>query len=427
MKINPILKRLSASLLTVGGVALTLLTTGCSMVNEDMPDCPNNFVVVDFEYKYHMSSEYFSTEDDWFGDHAGSAYLYVFDEAGTFLFRKEKNKAFMSDRKNPDFSIWLDQTECEPGKKYIFAAMAQGNHVGYEASLGTPGFSLVNEMVPYVSKIDDYKMRLDRDGDGYYDFGVVTDDYGVFDFKTDYKNNKLKLDTLWSTRPGYIKTVEVPERDFRLGSDKANLNSDTIHVTMSMMRITNSIKVNLVYEGFSPETNVDDFKFLMDFPKGNGTLGFTGDFDPDLSQELMYFTLRKQVQQYQYKNNGAQYDSESDNDVVSDEMAGGSSGATRAPTYCINAEFGVSRLQVLDGSFLQIINTNTGREVAKLENLSDWLANYFDHRYDDQEFLDREYDYTIDIHLDSDGNFQWIQAGVAILGWGKRVQDVILK
>lgn len=431
MNILPNLNRLTIP----AGVSLLFaasMLTGCNLVNEDMPECaPQNhtYTIVNFEYKYHMSSEYVSTEDDWFGDHAGSAYLYVFDEDGTYLFNRQRNKAFL-DQRNPDFSITMDETEIIPGNKYILAAMAQGNHAGYEASLATPGFQLLNEMVPGFSKIDDFRVKLDRNDDGYYDLGVVTDDYGFFNYKDDYENNNLKLDTLWSTRPGYLEYLDVPYKEYE--PSPIELPSDTIPVTMQMMRITNSIKINLVFDGFTPETPVTDYKFMMGFPHGNGTLGFTGELDTELSQPLMYFSLRKEVKQYQYKDKGAQYDAEPVDQPEPEAGDGTDSDSfrprtgTRAATYCISAEFGVSRLQEFDESYLTITNTNTGRIICDLHNISDWLADYFDHRYGNQEFLDREYDYTIDVKLDDDGNYYIMQAGCHILGWGKRIQREIL-
>lgn len=402
----------------------SLFATSCKMVNEDLPDCPQTMVVIDFEYKYHMSSEYLSTEDDWLQDQAGSIYLYVFDEDGYFLFRESKHKTFLNQNK-PDFSIWLDEGQCEPGKTYKFAAMAQGNHAGYESSLATPGFVLQEEMKPHVSTISSYQVKLDRNDDGIYDLGV-TDNTGFFNWKDSYKDNNLKLDTLWSTRPGFIRTITVPERNFSYNNHVGGLDNLIIRDTIPMMRITNSIKINLVYQLFDKDTNVDDYKFLIDFPKGNGTVGLTGDLSH--TQELQYYTLRKKVVQYQEKNQNAKYDSESDNDKVSDELPNSSNNTksydnlgTRAASYCVNAEFGVSRLQTSDGSFLQIINANTGNEIARIDNLSDWLANYFSHRYDDQEFLDREYDYTIDVMIDSDGRGYTLQAGCNILGWGRRI------
>lgn len=375
-----------------------------------------------------MSSEYVSTEDDWFQDHAGSAYLYVFDQDGYYLFTRQKNKTYL-DPRNPDFSIELDETELVPGQKYIFAGMAQGNHAGYENSLQTPGFVLQTDMVPHVTTIDQYQVKLDRNDDGIYDLGV-TDDTGFFNWKDAYADNNLKLDTLWSTRPGYVLyDVEMPMRDFSYAAAKEEFPRDiVVPYELEMMRITNSIKVNLVCDLFDKDTNVDDYKFLIDFPKGNGTLGFTGDLAN--IQELQYYTLRKSIQQYQYKQPNAQYDSEGVDYGDLQQGAGDNtmnrSVGTRAATYCVNAEFGVSRLQDSDDSFLQILNATTGREIAKIENLSSWLAQYFDHRYGDQEFLDREYDWTIDVHIDDNGNPIMLQAGCYILGWGKRIQDVIL-
>ena len=384
------------------------------------------FIKVNFEYRYHMSSEYESPEDDWFADHAGSAFLYVFDEDGTYLFSEQRNKTLL-DKSNPDFSILLDETKLEPGKNYIFAAMAQGNHAGYEASLATPGFVIQDgSLIPNISKIDDFRVKLDRK-EGISGIGE-TEYTGWFNWKESYADNNLKLDTLWSTHktndrdfPGY---VTMPERKY--GSNQESTEEIVVPVTIQLMRITKSIKINLVCDQFNQDTNADDYKFIINFPKGNGTLGITGDVDYGYGQELLYYSLRKQMQPYQYKQANAQYDTESSNNVASDEMTEGDSSdtknlGTRTASYCVNAEFGVSRLLTYDSSYLQLVNATTEKEIARIDNLSDWLVNYFDHRYDDQEFLDREYDYTIDLHIDNEDNILFIQAGCDKIGWGKRI------
>lgn len=436
MKIFPILKRLSAKNVKLGAIPFATALTAiiglgaCNMVNEDMDPCappPRIRAVVDFEYTYNM------TEQDWFTSHAGSVYLYVFDDDDTFLFRRSRTKTIMEPN-NIDFSIVLDENEIQLGHKYKFVAVALGNHAGYQASLETPGFQIPEEniMVPGVSKLDDYRLKLDRDGDGIYDFGVTTDDYGVFNFKDAYNDNRLKLDTLWSTKPNSVQVLDVPYVEFKPQVEP--YDDIEMNVLVPMMRITNSIKVNLLNSTFTAETDPKLFNVVIDFPNGNGTIGFTGTTYP--IQELMYLTLRKSMKQYQEKGTGAKYDSEPVDDQPSQggnqsadpEEMGANGFLTRAddsPTYALNAEFGVSRLQCNDGSFLEVSNAETGIVVCRINNLSDWLADYFSdsHYYGDQEYLDREYDFTIDIKLNDTGDgIEWWQIGCSILGWGKRVQ-----
>lgn len=375
-------------------VAFAPAFQSCSMVNEDLEPCapkPNNFVKVNFVYDYNMQ------QVDLLNDHVGSVYLYVFDKDGVYKFRHSALKADMSPN-NIDFSMTFDTTYLPIGNAYKLVAIAQGNHAGYISSLETPGFTLQHEMVPGVSTIEDYRLKLDRDDDGTYDFGIIN-------YKDTYGDNRQMIDTLWSTKPNQVQDLDIPYIEYR---PSATQLPDTYQeVTIPLMRITNAVKVNIVHDQFTADTNPDEYNIDIDFPNGNGTIGFTGTTYP--VQELWYRALRKTTKQYQQKQNGAQYDAEYP--------------ATRAgTTYCIESQFGVSRMQTTDGCSLQIRNARTGVLIAKIDDFAAWLAEYFDHRFDDQEFLDREYDFTVDIHLDDLGNIDWYQIGCSILGWGKRVQ-----
>lgn len=408
-----------------------LSMTACSMVNEDLKPCaepPHHYVVVNFDYSYNMQ------EENWFDRHAGSVYLYVFDNDETFLLSKSKTKTSMDDINNPDFSIVLDESELPIGNKYKFVAVAIGNHAGYEASLTTPGFQLPEDqvMIPGVSKLEDYRLKLDRDGDGIYDFGVTTDDYGVFNFKEAYKDNRLKLDTLWSTKPNSVQVLDIPYIEYKPSIEQ--LPDTYQEVTVPMMRITNSVKINVLHDKFTKDYNPEDLNVVIVFPNGNGTIGFTGKTYP--VQELMYLTLRKSMKQYKEKENHAEYDGTDDDpfgewsDHLSPDASTSSSTRAEEDTkYCLEAEFGISRLQVSDGSYLEITDAYTGRLICRMDNFSDWLADYFEdiHNYDDQQFLDREYDWTIDIKINEiETGYEWYQMGCSVLGWRKREYNYTL-
>lgn len=386
------------------GVSLLALTS-CDVINEEMPECappPKMITKVNFVYDYNMQKE------DLINDHVGSVYLYVFDENGLLKRKESKHKTYM--RRNPDFSMEFTSDEIEPGKTYEFIAVAQGNWAGYESSLETPGFVLQKEMNENESYVEDFLLKLDSNDDGYYDFGIVN-------YKDTYGKNKEMMDTLWSTKPDETQIVHIPYITYKPSIEQM---PDIVNeVTIPLMRITNSITVNLVSNDFDADSDVDAYNILIDFPNGNGTIDFTGTTYP--AQELLYRSLRKNMTKYVYKNNGAQYDAYDTEETKS---------RADDDQYAIQAVFGVSRMQTTDGSSLQVRDAETNEIIVKIggdgdESFSQWLANYFDNEFDDQEFLDREYDFTVDIHLtpDNDG-VAWYQIGCAILGWGRRIQIV---
>ena len=394
-------------------LAASLLS--CDMVYEDMDPCatyPNTITKVDFVYDYNMLRE------DLFDEHAGTAHLYVFDKDSIFLFDRSVSK---NDMIGPrvDFSMVFDTTYLKIGQRYLMVAMAQGNHSGYEwSTVATPGFQipLDRQMIPGVSKISDYRIMLDRDSDSYADIGIVN-------YKDTYGDNRELMDTLWSTKPGNIQAVDIPY--IELVPRVEPYPVDTVRVLMPMMRITNAIRVNLIHDSFNENTDVNDYNFVIDFPKGNGTIGFTGQTFPN--RELFYRSLRKEMRPYQDKSNGAQYDVSTQGPGTDGSNTEGNtetkSVATRADqTYCVHATFGVSRLQTTDESSLQIRNARDNSIICQINDFSKWLADYFESSYyGDQEFLDREYDFTVDVHLDDNGKNDWIQVGCHILGWGKRI------
>lgn len=365
----------------VGSMLCLGALTSCEGIYEDLPECappPDTFTTVNFVYDYNMEYR------DYFNEHVGSVYLYVFDSIGVYQLRRELHRADM--REKVDFSIRFDSTEIKPGQTYQFVAVAQANHEGYVASQETPGFSLKTEMVPGVSKIDDYLLKLDRNDDGDFDFGVV-------DYRDAYGNTETMMDTIWTTKPDEVQIVRIPETKY---IPSVNKMPDTeVNVTIPMMRITNSVKVNLINQSFNENTSVDDYIILIDFPNGNGTIDFTGATQP--AQELYYRALRKYMMKYE---------------------------PTRAEgdQYALHSEFGLSRLQVTDGSSLQIRDAKTNEIIARIDDFSDFLAKYFADGFDNpQEFLDREYDFSVDINLDDEGTIYYVDLTLNILGWHVRV------
>ena len=359
-------------------------------ITEDLDPCappPKTITTVDFVYDYNMERV------DLLPEHVGSIYLYVFDEAGIYRYRRTAHKALMTD--GIDFSMRFDESEIRPGHTYQFVAVAQGNHLGYDASLETPGFTLQTDMIPGLSTIEDYVLKLDRDDDGTFDFGVVN-------FKDAYGNNTEMIDTVWTTKPDEVQIARIPALEYV--PDVTPEPDRFVEVTIPLMRITNAITVNLKSSYFNNATSVDSYNILINFPHGNGTIDFTGRTFP--AQELYYRTLRKTLVNYNAQNLPRRRPARvGENDL-----------------YGIRAEFGVSRLQIGDESSLQVRDAQTNDLIFEIPNFSDYLADAFD---GDQEFLDREYDFQVDVQLTPDGSdWLWFQAYIEVLGWSVRINNI---
>ena len=345
--------------------------------------------------------------EDWFKSHAGSVYLYIFDKNGIYLDRREKHKNDFIP--GEDFSMRFNEKELIPGETYNLVAVAQGNIFGYDETEDYQWFKLVNPMEVGKSRIQDYILKLDRDtnGDGFSEVGVVN-------YKDQYGQNRQMIDTLWTTKPDEVQTVTIKKIDYK--PSPIPQPDNVTEVTIPMMRITNSITINILGSTFVQETNPDDYHVVIYFPHGNGTVDFTGNVIP--VQELYYQSLIKSMKLYRPKDTSGN---------LSGELppTEGESQQTRADgnQYALNSLFGVSRLQVNDQSSLQLRDaTKEGFPIIwSIDDFSSILAELLNDYYkDDQEYLDREYDFQVDINLDNKGKPEYMDISVANLAWAKR-------
>lgn len=376
----------------------------CDAINEDLQPCapaPKNYTTVNFVYDYNMFDE------DLFYDHVGSVHLYVFDENGYYIEDDEKHKEFFE--LGEDFSMTFPEDRLIPGNTYNFVAVAQGNTIGYDGSDEYNWFKMVNPMIKGVSKIEDYILRLDRDtnNDGYAEVGIIN-------YKDQYGQTQQMIDTLWTTKPDEVQTIHIPKVDYVPSVEQQPDN--VTEVTVPMMRITNSIKVNIVGSGFNSNTDPNDYHVLIHFPNGNGTVDFCGDISQS-TQELYYQSLIKGVTTYTPKR----YVSSAQSFRSGDKYIN-----TRDDneTYALRSLFGVSRLMVNDESSLQLRDaTQEGNPlIFEIENFSAELAALLNESgFDNQEFLDREYDFEVELGLNSANEVYYYAVSLNILDWQVRV------
>lgn len=362
------------------------------------------FTNVNFNYNYHINDPD-SGIKDWFDTQVGTVCLYVFNDQDEFLFQRDLIN--IGGENSTNRAILFTENDFKPGETYKLGAFGLGNKKGYENSLLSPGYRLINSMIPLSSKIEDLILKIDSDKD---EFGN-----NVVNYKDYFSANESKLDTLWITQPGDLISVTIPQ----LNSSSDLTEDISLNINIPLMRITNSIKINLFSDSFNKDTNVEHYEFVIDFPNGNDLIGLYGDLTPNA--DITYYPIRKAIKANTLKAPHSIYDSEKENggffkyEENLDIDAG---------SYSLSAEFSLSRLMSNDKSVLKIINKSSGQEVVVLENLSYWLSYYFETSFNNQEFLDREYDFSIDLRMDSQDHILMFQVGCAGLGWGYRMNQI---
>lgn len=373
-------------------VSISIVVSGCDLWHDEMPPCatdPKVTTVVNFVYDYNMEGV------DLFDSEVGSVYLYVFDENDVFVARYEKNKRDL-DPVSPDFSMTFDgdASPIRRGHTYKFVAVASGSEDGYDDDDETPGFKVVNKMVPGVSTINDYILRLNRDDKMFEDFGVV-------DYRSDYSGPDAMIDSLWTTKPDEVQVHDIPDPRAEFESP-VQLPDHVEEVRIPMMRITNSIEIALYSPDFTAATQPADYDILIYFPKGNGTIDFTGETLEDISQPLYYRALRKRVAPY-VDQEGSRADGD---------------GEDSGSEYAIYATFGVSRLKYDDGASLQVRDPETHEVLISIDNFSEYLNRWGNMDYDDpQEYLDREFNFRVNLSLPDTAGSWWAQVGIGVHDW----------
>lgn len=344
--------------------------TSCDMMEEDLSDCPTGLYLT-FKYDYNLQRA------DMFNDHVGSVTVYVFDEQGKLVkTQEESNIGGVAPLKSPGYAMHI--TDLAPGK-YQFLALA--GQRPYADMLGDSRARFVRTDMPAGSDMTQLGVQLDRvqTGDGTYD--IV--------------NNGLPLDTLWH---GMLTTpVEV----YPYTANKAS------YATIPLVRDTK--KINITLREIEDPTDMDVNNYTMTITDRNSTLLWDNTVDETTGTVV-----------YRPHETWNTYDRTPAFDENGNPLPG--------VGVIAHADFMTSRIiyhdDPADDGELLIVNNETGQDVARL-NLPDILSRLRTsentHRYSEQEFLDRGYDYQLDIFL-NEGELDYVNISISVLGWSKRIQ-----
>ncbi len=363
-----------------------MLMESCSMMTEDMSDCPTG-LYVNFVYDYNIQRA------DMFKDHVGGLTLYVFDESDSLVAQRTVGGGNLTEY---GYNMHFSEDEVAPDHTYSFLAVAMqkdwdkaSSKTGYEREIG--------------HKRKSFKVSLKHEKGKPY--GSVS--------------NEAPLDTLWNTLTTLkASKPNVPEvtkyRHYTDGTTRSN-GVENIHVTrgeptyatVSLIRDTKYLNLSL-REIDTPE-KVDDKDYEV----------FIIDTHVDFDYKNNPVTTGDTVVYHPY----AQWTTviESQGHVAADHSA----------HYDLMFNRLIYNTTVNENAVLCIRNKKTGEYVAML-NLPYILCTgrmaYEIYSYSPQEYLDREYDYRLELFLK---NGKWakgsfISVCVDALSWAKRIQYIDL-
>lgn len=347
----------------------SMALTSCDMMTEDREDCPTGLYLT-FKYDYNLQRA------DMFSDHVGAVDVYVFDENGKFVTKQsEANQGGSNPLAAPLYRMHMN---LDPGK-YQFIVLA--GQKSYAEQLAAPRAHFVRTEPQPGDDMSALHVRLDTKA-GESSMLLVD-------------NMNQPLDTLWHG----IMTDPVEVFDQK-----------PTYRTISLMRDTKKINVTLREQDDPTQMDINNYDLRI----------------VDNNTHILWDNSLDETDQVMYTPH-ALWNTDDRTpvfDVNGNEIEG--------VGHIGHADFMTSRIikhdNEADDAVLIITNKRTGKTVGTI-NLADYLSRLRTsedvYRYSAQEFLDRGYDYQVDIFLIGD-RLAYVTISISILGWSQHWQYVEL-
>ena len=357
---------------------LTLLAASCAQMHEDTDDCPVGLYLT-FTYDYNLERA------DLFPDHVGAVTVYIFDEAGRYVGKREEaNAGDWRPLASPLYQMHINDL---PDGTYQFRVLA--GQKSYDEQLTGPGPKFVRTEPAVGDPMTALSVRLET---------------SATDAGHEVVNHGQPLDTLWHGM--WTEPVEVK-------------STRPTYQNISLVRDTK--KINVVLRELDDPTTMDVRHYDMRIDDRNTQIRWDNSLDESLAVIYTPHALWNT-----YDRTPATDGSGNPVGTATRQTAEGAVGKMA------HADFMTSRILIhdnaADDATLSITNNQTGVEVVRV-NLPDLLSRLTTwedaQRYSKQEFLDRGYDYQLDFFLKND-RLAYVNIRISVLGWAVRWQPVDL-
>ena len=374
-------------------VALTALAfNSCDMMTEDLDDCPTG-LYVNFVYDYNIQRA------DMFKDHVGGLTLYVYDESDRLVTQRTVSGSELT-----KYGYYIHFTEQELAPDHTYRLQAVAMQKDWNAALQTPGAKYRKTDMQTGNDWKSFNIKLDRtQASPYFEVSDVA-----------------PLDTMWHTLTTLkADAANIPAKtqyhELASGNVQTNgvetitvVSGEPTYATVSLIRDTNHLNLSLREIDNPEQVNHEDYDV------------FIIDDNPDVDFENKVIAPADSVIYRPY----AQWTSYVESDGVTT--------ADRSAHY----DLMFNRLRynptASKNAVLCIRKRATG-EVVALFNLPYILCQgrmaYEINAYQPQEYLDREYDYRLELWLKGE---RWQEGAYLLicvhdLPWVLRMQYVSLQ
>ncbi len=369
-----------------------LAFSSCDMMTEDLDDCPTG-LYVNFVYDYNIQRA------DMFKDHVGGLTLYVYDESDRLVTQRTVSGSELSVY---GYNIHFTEQELAPDHTYRLQAVAMQKD--WNTALQTPGAKYRKPDMASGADRKTFNIKLDRtEGTPYHEVSSVA-----------------PLDTMWhtlTTLKATAATIPGKTQYHELANGQAQTNGvETITVvsgeptyaTVSLIRDTKHLNLSLREIDNPEQINHEDFDV------------FIIDDNPDVDFENKVIAPADSIIYRPY----AQWTSYVESDGVTT--------ADRSAHYDLMFNRLRYNTTASKNAVLCIRKKATG-EVVALFNLPYILFQgrmaYEINAYQPQEYLDREYDYRLELWLKGE---RWQEGAYLLicvhdLPWVLRLQYVSLQ
>ncbi|MEZ3465400.1 FimB/Mfa2 family fimbrial subunit [Muribaculum intestinale] len=403
--------RLSKYIIAACSMAAAMLAASCTMIQDSVDYCPTG-LYVRFVYDYNTARA------DMFKDHVGHVRLYVYDEQGQKVAeRSVSNTAASAPLADYGYALHLDPSELRPGRYRLQAVAMQRD---WDAAAAADGARYRHEAD--VTHGEAMRITLDHDP------GVIP---GTEQHLVDHKS--LPLDTLWHTlkvqshaptdgvAPMPMQRTSRPYSVYPLDEQYVTVTDNmATYATISLVRDTKHLNITMRHLDFPDDVFHHDYEVTI--VDDNATLLHDNALAP--SDSLRYTPYAAWTSRF--TDGGVIVDptvpratSQADDDAPD--------GLRYQRTAHYNLMF--NRLMYNDdaarSAMLQVRNLNSGKVVARINlpyMLAEGRAAYELYGYSPQEYLDREYDYHLNLFLKGE-SWAYCDIVVNVLSWSKRHQN----
>ena len=403
-------------------ICTSLVASSCSMMTEDLDDCPTGLYV---RYVY----DYNTMRADMFKDHVGHVTLYIYDEDGHKVAeRSVSNIDGNSPLANYGYTMHFSPGELAPGR-YRLQAIGLQNDWDNAQTTNRAKYKRVSGH----TEATDFNITLDHSEQPDEMTGRHTVDH-----------RWLPLDTLWHTLkvmsydpmdsrniPDMHRT-SAPYSIYPMEEQYVTVTDDhATYATVSLIRDTKHLNITL--RQLNDKADMQHSRYEVTIDDDNALLAHDNSVVPH--HPLRYTPFAGWTTRF--SNNGLEYESGD----LTRALNAGAKIPTRSdvdendPSLERTAHFNIMYNRVMYDSdpnkcaILRIRNKETGEEVATI-NLPYILAQgrtaYEYYNYSPQEYLDREHDYHLDFILKGD-TWEYVTVMIDILSWSKRIQNVVIK